>query len=155
MRCTRARCLRTHGVASLTLVCCCWSAPCFLASQDEVNGFAYISDACNMGGIVIYDWNANNAWRFDDPSTHPTLSSFTINNYTFAVSTPSDGIALSPDTEHLYYSALASVVRGLQVASDTTALVCVSPCQLACADGGLLVLRTCTPSPRPPFETAA
>ena len=96
--------------ASCTNVC----AVCAV-HQDEVNGFAYMSDACDMGGIVIYDWNTNNAWRFDDPSTHPTLSSFTINNYTFAVSTPSDGIALSPDTEHLYYSALASVVRRVAV----------------------------------------
>jgi len=74
-----------------------------------VNGFAYISDACDEGGIVIYSWNKNTAWRFNDPSTHPTVSSFTINGYTFAVSTPSDGIALSPDTEHLFYSPLASL----------------------------------------------
>lgn len=98
-----------------------------------MNNFAYISDACGDGGIVVYSYNDNMAWRFDDVSMHYNHPNFIINGVSCEfgppraswthththlpipcaavdhMNTPSDGIALSVDVATLYYSALASL----------------------------------------------
>jgi len=77
---------------------------------DQANGFAYITDTKPTGGIVIYNFNTNQARRFDDVSMHGTQgNNITINGTTFVVAPMgTDGIALSHDLETLYYCDLSN-----------------------------------------------
>jgi len=71
---------------------------------DETNGFAYMSDTFANGGIIIYDFNGNRARRWDDPTLQAnTTAEIKINGISYPFDGPSDGIALSHDTETVYY----------------------------------------------------
>jgi len=78
---------------------------------DESNGFAYITDTntAGIGGIIVYDFNKNLARRFEDAAsmTPDANGTVTINNLTYPVKFPTDGIALSHDSETLYYCQLS------------------------------------------------
>eukprot|EP01130_Rhizamoeba_saxonica_P017477 TRINITY_DN8482_c0_g1_i1.p1 TRINITY_DN8482_c0_g1~~TRINITY_DN8482_c0_g1_i1.p1 ORF type:complete len:447 (-),score=48.59 TRINITY_DN8482_c0_g1_i1:73-1413(-) len=78
---------------------------------DETNGFAYLTDTYNNGGIIIYDFNKNMARRFDStfflgPSMDNTID---INDRKYPVVSPSDGIALTYDTNTLYFCTLSRI----------------------------------------------
>jgi sugar lactone lactonase YvrE len=81
---------------------------------DTKNGFAYMSDS-GLGAIVAVDLTTGAAGRFleDHPSTKADLSETLIiggepwvNEYGDTPTVHSDGIALSPDGESIYYQAL-------------------------------------------------
>lgn len=61
------------------------------------------------GGIVVYSFNDNEAWRFDheslggDPNNVVIINGVTYSN----IVSPSDGIALSKDTRTLYYCSIS------------------------------------------------
>eukprot|EP01124_Arcella_intermedia_P016930 TRINITY_DN2354_c0_g1_i1.p1 TRINITY_DN2354_c0_g1~~TRINITY_DN2354_c0_g1_i1.p1 ORF type:complete len:392 (-),score=56.59 TRINITY_DN2354_c0_g1_i1:96-1271(-) len=79
---------------------------------DETNGYAYISNTWDKGGIIVYDFNRNLSRRFGD---HPSLlgnasNVITINGLNYAVANPTDGIALSHDTKKLYYCSLSGTL---------------------------------------------
>ena len=94
---------------------------------DEPRGFAYISDASGSGGVVVYDLNKNRARRWSGPGTAVESGVLlNISGKTYDFRTPSgtfralsnclgelltigaaaDGIALSPDSERVYYCPL-------------------------------------------------
>jgi sugar lactone lactonase YvrE len=78
--------------------------------------YAYISDtgqdAAARGGIVTFDLQTRESWRFSGPSTgYDSSLDFQIDGVDYGTSNftaPTDGIALSPDGETLYYCALHS-----------------------------------------------
>ena len=79
---------------------------------DRRNRFVYVSDAAGVnasGGIVAYGYDRNSAVRFVGPSTRHEINAetMTINNVTYRLATPSDGIALTPDGKELFYCALS------------------------------------------------
>jgi len=76
---------------------------------DETLGFAYISNTWGLGGVIIYDFNRNTSRLFGhDPSLLGNASNLiTINNRSFNIYQPTDGIALSSDGYTLYYSSLS------------------------------------------------
>ncbi len=82
---------------------------------DAERGFAYISDS-GLGAIVALDLTTGVAERFleDHPSTKAEPVRLTIGGEPWVDETGlspavhSDGIALSPDGEHLYYQALTA-----------------------------------------------
>jgi len=79
---------------------------------DELRNVAYITDTNTngRGALIIYDWNSNQSRRFQDPSMLSEQDTvISINGIVYPVDTPIDGIALSPDTVTLYYSALRGV----------------------------------------------
>ena len=79
--------------------------------QDEVNGFAYIADAAGSygGAMVVYSYASNTAWRWHDASMAATPGySFSTDGTTTTGTTAIDGIALSPDSETVYYTPLMS-----------------------------------------------
>lgn len=75
---------------------------------DVTDGIAYISDASGPGAIIVYDRTRNVARRFSDATTAADPSVvIAINSVIYpGISTPSDGIALSPDRTMLFYCAL-------------------------------------------------
>jgi sugar lactone lactonase YvrE len=75
---------------------------------DETNGYAYMSDTWNMGGIVVYDFNHNIARRFDHASLNGNATNVeTINGKSYVIGFPSDGIALSHDSSTVFYCDLS------------------------------------------------
>jgi len=76
---------------------------------DQTRGFAYISDTTDRGGIIVYSFEENYSWRFDHPSLGGNNSLVVyINGIKYdSIHAPSDGIALSRDTEILYYSSIS------------------------------------------------
>jgi len=75
---------------------------------DIPRGFAYISDTSEKGGIIIYDFNTNTARRFDaGPGMQPEVKKMKIDGKSYDISIPVDGIALSVDTETLYFCPLS------------------------------------------------
>lgn len=71
----------------------------------------YISDTGNnytdSGAVVVYDRHANSSRRFEDPrSTYAENATFMIHGDANS-GVPADGIALHPDGELLFYSALS------------------------------------------------
>ncbi|MEL6499421.1 MAG: L-dopachrome tautomerase-related protein [Planctomycetota bacterium] len=82
---------------------------------DVERGFAYISDS-GLGAIIALDLTTGVAERFleDHPSTKAEAVALTIGGEAWVDDTGlspavhSDGIALSPDGDHLYYQALTS-----------------------------------------------
>jgi sugar lactone lactonase YvrE len=76
---------------------------------DEERGLAYMSDTWADGGIVVYDYFQDKSHRFDHPTFHGDKNGqVTINNVTYGVSAPTDGIALSPDKKWVYYCSLSN-----------------------------------------------
>lgn len=78
---------------------------------DEVNGYAYIADASGAygGAIVVYCLATNSAWRWHDESMAATPGYvFSVDGVAVAGHTAIDGIALSPDSETLYFTPLQS-----------------------------------------------
>jgi len=81
---------------------------------DQKRGLAYISDTDGDGGIVVYDFFNNRSRYYTDPSNNkttqfdPSALPLTINGLNYTLTTPEDGIALTPDTETLYYCPLIS-----------------------------------------------
>eukprot|EP00010_Vexillifera_abyssalis_P006486 CAMPEP_0201545610 /NCGR_PEP_ID=MMETSP0173_2-20130828/2066_1 /ASSEMBLY_ACC=CAM_ASM_000268 /TAXON_ID=218659 /ORGANISM="Vexillifera sp., Strain DIVA3 564/2" /LENGTH=356 /DNA_ID=CAMNT_0047954045 /DNA_START=187 /DNA_END=1257 /DNA_ORIENTATION=+ len=81
---------------------------------DEKRNFAYITDSYGDGGIITYDFTNNKARRYTGNSTNAEPA-YKTNTYcgqaTFTADdpTPSDGIALSADTNTLYYCPLDGV----------------------------------------------
>lgn len=75
---------------------------------DVTDGIGYISDASGPGAIIVYDRTRNVARRFSDATTAADPSvAIAINSVIYpGISTPSDGIALSPDRRMLFYCAL-------------------------------------------------
>ena len=78
---------------------------------DIENGFAYISDDAGDGGLIVVDLKHPNVMRryvgestMADPDSQNTYD-LCGSKYTFGPS-PSDGIALHPNRERLYYCAL-------------------------------------------------
>lgn len=78
---------------------------------DLTNGFAYMSNTWGRGGVLIYNYNTNQARMFTDVTTQSEypLNPIRINGTVLPINNPSDGIALSPDTRTLYYCALSGV----------------------------------------------
>jgi len=80
---------------------------------DVDRNWAYISDANGPGGIIAYDFTRNLSRRFSGVSTriNPSLAFIidSVNYGTQNFTTPSDGIALTPDGNELYYCALHSL----------------------------------------------
>jgi len=75
---------------------------------DVTAGLAYISDTWAQGGIVVYDFQRNEARRFDHSSLHPDPSMHVnINGRIFNFPLPSDGIALSNDFKTIYYCEIS------------------------------------------------
>jgi len=76
---------------------------------DVHSGYAYISDARQQGGIIVYEYDSNTSWRWDDPTMHgEPLELRFCDGKVYPISpTGQDGIALSPDTTELYYCPLA------------------------------------------------
>ncbi|XP_064597815.1 LOW QUALITY PROTEIN: protein yellow-like [Liolophura sinensis] len=73
--------------------------------------YAYITDTSfNDPGLVVYNFQHNTSHRFSHKSMGPEPEgrSITINNVTYAMAAPMDGIALSPDSKYVYYCALAA-----------------------------------------------
>ncbi len=58
----------------------------------------------------MYDVESDSSWRLEHPTMRPdfTAAPITIFDYTALFPTPSDGIALSPDGQDLFYTPLAS-----------------------------------------------
>jgi hypothetical protein len=79
---------------------------------DQGRMFAFISDALR-GSIVTVDLANRRASVFDDPSTKndPTVDVTIagIDYGTTTFTTPEDGIALTPDTEWVFFNALQSL----------------------------------------------
>jgi len=78
---------------------------------DVKNRIAYITDAGGEGGLLMVDLKQENAMRrFESPSTHATPSSdgyYKFCEGRFALGPiPSDGIALHPSGNRLYYCPL-------------------------------------------------
>ena len=75
---------------------------------DQRRGLAYISITWGDGGIIVYSLATNSARFFSGESTkvQPFAVSIIINGLNYNFSAPSDTIALSPDTQTLYYGAL-------------------------------------------------
>lgn len=84
------------------------------------SGMAFITDSTPQGGIIVVDLDSKRSWRrlHDHPTTRgePTFLGIVEGRplYRRAPGKPparlalgSDGIAISPDGKHLYYSALA------------------------------------------------
>jgi len=73
---------------------------------DVPRGFAYISDA-GTGAVVVYDYNTDTSRRVVTPGMAVETELFTILGVAYNLTTPADGIALSPDTDTLYFCPLA------------------------------------------------
>ena len=78
---------------------------------DVANNYAYISNAAGNGGIYGYDLSTNQARFWTDVTTQSEPNNvFNISGVVYDLApTPSDGIALTPDTDLLFYSPLAGV----------------------------------------------
>ena len=78
---------------------------------DQVRGLAYISVTSGDGGIIVYSKGSNSGRFYSGTSTkaQPFATTITINGMTYNFTAPSDTLALSPDTETLYYGALAGI----------------------------------------------
>jgi hypothetical protein len=75
---------------------------------DVTAGLAYISDTWAQGGIVVYDFQRNEARRFDHSSLHPDpYMHVDINGRIFNFPLPSDGIALSNDFKTIYFCEIS------------------------------------------------
>eukprot|EP00937_MAST-01D_sp_MAST-1D-sp2_P005215 g5215.t1 len=87
---------------------------------DQRHDHAYISEA-GTGAVVVYDFQNDRARRFTDTSTereagfHWRIDGVDYGTGNFTI--PEDGIALTPDTEHLFYNPL----QGLHLYSVPTA----------------------------------
>jgi|EP00927_Polykrikos_kofoidii_P073743 hypothetical protein len=80
---------------------------------DEVNMRAYMSNTLGVegsGGIVTYDYKTNSARRFSAASTRatPGYACCDILGSHWSIAGNSDGIALTPDLRHVFYSAISS-----------------------------------------------
>ncbi len=75
---------------------------------DETNGFVYITNTYDNGGIVVYNINTKKSKMFTSQCTQRNSSYDVIvngiNYGTSEITSPSDGIALSPDSSTLYFS---------------------------------------------------
>lgn len=78
---------------------------------DQVRGLAYISVTSGDGGIIVYSKSSNSGRLYSGTSTkaQPFATTITINGMNYNFTAPSDTLALSPDTETLYYGALAGI----------------------------------------------
>jgi len=75
---------------------------------DSTRGVAYITDTSGDGGLIVYDWKTNRARRFTGPSTKSekgisTGAPFHIAGVDYDIDGPSDGVALSPQLDTVYY----------------------------------------------------
>ena len=79
---------------------------------DTLRDVAFISDA-GTGAIVVYDRHSRRSWRFADettqnePSVNFDIRGVAYGNSTFT--TPSDGIALTPDRSRVVHCALQGI----------------------------------------------
>jgi sugar lactone lactonase YvrE len=81
---------------------------------DAKRNVAYITDSFGDGGIIVVDAPARSARRFTARQTEAEPEHARVNycgaaTFTSEPPTPSDGIALSADTETLYFCALNGV----------------------------------------------
>jgi hypothetical protein len=76
---------------------------------DETRGLAYMSDTWGSGGIIVYDYSANVSRRWDN-AAFAGIANATIveNGVAYSNSAPTDGIALSPDFNFVYFCAMSS-----------------------------------------------
>jgi sugar lactone lactonase YvrE len=76
---------------------------------DETRGLAFMTDTWSDGGIIVYDYSANLSRRWDRAEFRG-IANATIweNGMAFSNSAPSDGIALSPDFNFVYFCAMSS-----------------------------------------------
>ncbi|XP_064594802.1 protein yellow-like [Liolophura sinensis] len=82
---------------------------------DYVDGrprYAYITDTSRDNpGLVVYDFYNNTSHRFTHVlamTSETSAQNITINNITYVINAPIDGIALSPDSKFLYFCPLAA-----------------------------------------------
>ena len=75
---------------------------------DEVSMVAYMSDtAAPSGGIAVYDYKTDTARKFVGASTHTSIgTTFVIEGASWNVGGATDGIALSPDRQRVYFSKI-------------------------------------------------
>ena len=75
---------------------------------DQTRGLAYISITSGDGGIIVYSLGTNSGRFYSGASTkaQPFATTVVINGLSYNFPFPSDTLALSPDTETLYYGAL-------------------------------------------------
>lgn len=75
---------------------------------DEQRNIAYLTDAMADGGIIVYDANKQTSRVFSGSSTEADSSyNFCVNGKCYGrrvFTTPTDGIALSPSGDILYWS---------------------------------------------------
>lgn len=76
---------------------------------DTKNQFAYITDSGN-GAIIVLNLKSGDARRLLDkhPATHAETDYLVINDKVWKNSVDADGIALSPDRQFLYFTALSA-----------------------------------------------
>ena len=76
---------------------------------DQPRGLAYISITSGDGGLIVYSFNTNSGRFYTGASTkvEPFATIIVINGLSYNFTAPADTLALSPDTETLYYGALA------------------------------------------------
>ncbi|MFA8449713.1 MAG: L-dopachrome tautomerase-related protein [Bacteroidales bacterium] len=76
---------------------------------DEDRGFAFITDS-GHGGIIVLNLRTEESRRLlsDDPSVKSEENFLVCNHKVWKNSVDSDGIALTPDRQYLYYIALTS-----------------------------------------------
>lgn len=74
---------------------------------DETRDIAYLSDAWDLGAIVVFDFNTGASRRYSGISTQADSSYAMIINGQFygknIFTTPTDGIALTEDNDALFY----------------------------------------------------
>lgn len=76
---------------------------------DPLRQVAYITDTAGPGGLIVYWANTGRFRRFTAPSTAAVPGfSFTMAGVMYMASTPSDGIALTPDMSRVFYCPLSS-----------------------------------------------
>ena len=75
---------------------------------DTTRGLAYISNTGGDGSLIVYSFSTNSARAFSGASTksQPFASSVVINGLNYSFPVPVNAIALSADTDTLYYGAL-------------------------------------------------
>ncbi len=67
------------------------------------------TDTWGNGGVVVFNYTSDTSHRWDHPAFGGDPNGrITINNFTFPNSGPSDGIALSPDFETIYFCSVSS-----------------------------------------------
>jgi sugar lactone lactonase YvrE len=76
---------------------------------DQTRGLAYISITSGDGGLIVYSFATNSGRFYSGASTkaQPFATTIVINGLSYNFTAPADTLALSPDTETLYYGALA------------------------------------------------